>query len=154
MPPAKRECTFCQIVRHEVSSQVVFEDDACLAFMDHRPLLRGHCLLVPRTHYETLIDLPAAEIAPLFANVQLLARALEIALKSDGSFVAINNRISQSVPHLHVHVVPRWKKDGLFSKSFIWRRQPYADDNEIIEVRDTIRAAIGRHWKMTEAESS
>jgi histidine triad (HIT) family protein len=99
-------CTFCKVIRGETTGYTVFEDDVSLAFLDHRPLLHGHCLLVPKAHYETLGDLPAALIAPFFTAVQLLARAVERGMEADGSFVAINNRISQSVPHVHVHVVP------------------------------------------------
>jgi histidine triad (HIT) family protein len=136
------DCTFCKIVRGETTSDMVFEDDVSLAFLDHRPLLRGHCLLVPKAHYETLGDLPAALIAPFFTAVQLLARAVERGLEADGSFVAINNRISQSVPHLHVHVVPRWKKDGLFARGFIWKRQPYENQESIVMVQRAIQSAV------------
>jgi histidine triad (HIT) family protein len=135
-------CTFCKIVRGEATSYMVFEDDVSLAFLDHRPLLRGHCLLVPKTHYETLGDLPAVLIAPFFAAVQLVARAVERGMEADGSFIAINNRISQSVPHLHAHVVPRWKKDGLFAKGFIWKRQPYANSEAIATVQHAVRSAV------------
>jgi len=135
-------CTFCKIVRGEATSYMVFEDDISLAFLDHRPLLRGHCLLVPKAHYETLGDLPAVLIAPFFAAVQLVARAVERGMEADGSFIAINNRISQSVPHLHAHVVPRWKKDGLFARGFIWKRQPYEDHESIATVQHQIRSAV------------
>lgn len=100
----------------------------------------GHCLLIPRAHHETLGDLPAAMLAPFFGSVQLLARAVEAAMAAEGTFVAINNRVSQSVPHLHAHVVPRRKGDGL--KGFFWPRQPYKDDNELRAVQAAIRDAI------------
>src|SRR5262245_53350074 len=133
-------CIFCRIVGGEIASYTVFEDDLTLAFLDHRPLFPGHCLLVPRTHYETLLDLPTALFTPLMATAQLLARSVERGLEAHGSFVAINNRISQSVPHVHIHVVPRRRKDGL--KGFFWPRQPYKDDASILSVQQTLRAAI------------
>jgi histidine triad (HIT) family protein len=123
-----------------VQSYVVFEDDVSLAFLDTRPLFPGHCLLIPKEHYETLIDLPALLVAPLFQNAQLLARAIEKGLKAEGTFVAINNRVSQSVPHLHIHVVPRHKKDGL--KGFFWPRQSYKDEAAIRAIQSTLRATI------------
>jgi histidine triad (HIT) family protein len=135
-------CAFCRIVSGESSNGMVFNDECSLAFLDHRPLLRGHCLLVPKRHVETFHDLPADLIGPLFANAQLLARAVERGLRADGSFVAINTRVSQSVPHLHIHIVPRWKKDGLFSKILLWRRRPYGSDLELAEVREAIRTAV------------
>ena len=107
------DCPFCKIVRSETQSYNIFEDDNTLAFLDKRPVFPGHCLLIPKSHYETLIDLPASLVAPLFQNAQLLARAMEQGLQAEGTFVAINNRISQSVPHVHIHIVPRHKKDGL-----------------------------------------
>ena len=137
-----KACIFCRIIGGEIPGHTVFEDDVTLAFLDHRPLFPGHCLLVPKTHYETLLDLPAALFTPMMANAQLLARALECGLQAHGSFVAINNRISQSVPHLHVHVVPRRRKDGL--KGFFWPRHPYADDASIRTVQQTLRAAIAQ----------
>ena len=120
----------------------MFEDDVSLAFLDRRPVFPGHCLLVPKEHYETLDDLPGSLVGPLFANVQLLSRAVELGLNADGTFIAINNRISQSVPHLHVHVVPRRRWDGL--RGFFWPRQTYRDDDHIREVQEAIREAIGR----------
>src|SRR5213075_2796224 len=96
------------------------------------PLFPGHCLLIPRTHYETLSDLPPAQIEPLFSAAQRLARAVETGMRADGSFVAINNRVSQSVPHLHIHVVPRRRKDGL--RGFFWPRTRYASDGEMAAV--------------------
>ncbi len=134
------ECKFCRIIRSEVQSYVVFEDDVSLAFLDTRPLFPGHCLLIPKEHYETLIDLPALLVAPLFQNAQLLVRAIEKGLKAEGTFVAINNRVSQSVPHLHIHVVPRHKKDGL--KGFFWPRQSYKDEAAILAIQSTLQATI------------
>ena len=133
-------CLFCGIIGGETDASIVFEDDISIAFLDHRPLFPGHCLLVPRNHFETLSDLPAELVGPLFRNVQLLARAVEVALEAEGSFVALNNRVSQSVPHLHVHVVPRRRKDGL--KGFFWPRNKYESETQMVEVRKLIQAAI------------
>jgi histidine triad (HIT) family protein len=135
-------CNFCSIVAGDVPASVVYSDDAVLAFLDHRPLLPGHVLVVPRTHYETLGDLPAAEVGPLFVTVQRLAVAVEKAMHADGSFVAVNIRISQSVPHLHVHVVPRRKGDGLFGRNFVWMRRPYPNDATMVETQRAIVAAL------------
>ena len=136
------DCAFCRIVGGESSERVVLNDGVSLAFLDHHPLLRGHCLLVPKQHVDTFPDLPADLIGPLFANAQLLARAVERGLQADGSFLAVNTRISQSVPHLHIHIVPRWKKDGLFSNILIWRRRPYKNEQEMATIRKAIQAAI------------
>ena len=133
-------CLFCGIVNGEVSASIVFQDDISLAFLDHRPLFPGHCLLIPKNHFETLSDLPAELVGPFFKNVQLLGRAVELALEAEGSFVALNNRISQSVPHLHVHIVPRRKKDGL--KGFFWPRNKYENEEELLNVQKSIQAAI------------
>jgi histidine triad (HIT) family protein len=133
-------CLFCGIVNGEVSASVVFKDDISIAFLDHRPLFPGHCLLIPKNHFETLNDLPPELVGPFFKNVQLLARAIELALEAEGSFVAVNNRISQSVPHLHVHIVPRRKKDGL--KGFFWPRNKYENIDELLKVQKSIQAAI------------
>ncbi len=133
-------CLFCGIVKNEQSASVVFHDDISMAFLDHRPLFPGHCLLLPKNHFETLSDLPPDLVGPFFKNVQLLARAVELAVAAEGSFVAMNNRVSQSVPHLHVHIVPRRKKDGL--KGFFWPRTKYANDGEITEVQLAIQSAI------------
>ena len=137
---ASQDCAFCKIIRSEVQSYNVFEDGISLAFLDKRPLFPGHCLLIPKSHYETLIDLPALLVAPLFQNAQLLARAMEKGLAAEGTFVALNNRISQSVPHVHIHIVPRHKKDGL--KGFFWPRQHYKDEAEILSNQSTLRSTI------------
>ncbi|MEW6379640.1 MAG: HIT family protein [bacterium] len=136
------ECTFCRIMRGEVKSFIIFEDENTLAFLDHQPLLRGHILVIPRQHYETFLDLPHHLIQPLFSQAQVLARALELGLKADGSFIAINNRVSQRVMHLHIHVVPRWKKDGLFTRGFVWRRQPYQSQSSILTTQKAIQTAL------------
>jgi histidine triad (HIT) family protein len=133
-------CKFCQIVAGEIASHVVFEDDRSIAFLDNRPLFAGHSLLVPREHYETLLDLPDDLVTVLFTNARLLARAMEAGLDAEGSFVALNNRVSQSVPHLHVHVVPRRRKDGL--RGFFWPRQKYTDEAHAGEVASTLRKTI------------
>ena len=133
-------CLFCGIVNGEVSAAIVFEDDVSIAFLDHRPLFPGHCLLIPKSHFETLSDLPERLIKPFFLNVQLLARAVETAREAEGSFVAMNNRVSQTVPHLHVHIVPRRRKDGL--KGFFWPRYPYPADEAAEAVQLSIRRAV------------
>lgn len=133
-------CVFCEIIRGEIAAHTVLDDDVAVAFLDHRPVFKGHCLLAPRAHHETLTDLPDELIEPIFLRARLLAGAVERALEADGSFVAINNRISQSVPHLHVHVVPRRRKDGL--RGFFWPRTRYASDAETSEYAERIRAAI------------
>lgn len=134
------DCLFCQVVAGDVAAHVVLDDGATVAFLDHRPLFPGHCLLVPRDHYETLGDLPEALLPPLFGAARRLARAVEAAMDAEGTFVAINNRVSQSVPHLHVHVVPRRRKDGL--RGFFWPRHRYASDEEAAEVAARLRAAL------------
>ncbi len=138
----RRACAFCRIIRGEEEASVVFEDDLSLAFLDHRPLFPGHCLLVPKAHYETLADLPAPLVGPLFQNAQLLERAIEEGLGADGTFVALNNVVSQSVPHVHIHLVPRHRKDGL--KGFFWPRQRYPDDAALRHVQETLREASAR----------
>ena len=119
---------------------VVFQDATSVAFLDHRPLFPGHTLLIPKQHYETLADLPASLLQPYFAGAQLLARAVELALQADGTFVGINNRVSQSVPHLHIHIVPRRKGDGL--RGFFWPRQKYNNEDEMRRAQEAIRAHV------------
>jgi histidine triad (HIT) family protein len=135
-------CIFCDIVAGNVPAYVVFDDPVALAFLDHRPLLPGHVLVTPKIHHETLGDLPAAEVGPYFLAVQRLAVAVEKSMHADGSFVAANIRISQSVPHLHVHVVPRRKGDGLFGKTFQWIRRPYPSETAIVETQRAIQSAL------------
>ena len=134
------DCVFCRIVRGESEAEIVFEDDVSLAFLDVRPVFHGHTLVVPREHWETLTDLPPDAVGPFFSNVQRLAGAVQAAMKGEGSFVALNNRVSQSVPHLHVHVVPRRRKDGL--RGFFWPRTKYASADEARATGDAIRAKL------------
>ena len=134
------ECLFCRIVSGELPATVVYEDDNVVAFLDHRPLFPGHTLLVPRQHVETLGELPTKLVAPYFEAAQLLSLAVESAMDAEGSFVAMNNRVSQSVPHLHVHIVPRRRKDGL--KGFFWPRTKYKSDEELQEVKRKISTAL------------
>lgn len=135
-----KPCVFCAIARGELAADVVMEAPGVVAFLDHRPLFPGHVLVVPREHVGTLGELTEALLPDLFASVQRVARAVESALPAQGSFVAINNRVSQSVPHLHVHVVPRNRKDGL--KGFFWPRTPYRDEAHRAEVAGLLRRAL------------
>jgi histidine triad (HIT) family protein len=138
--PVEPGCAFCAIVAGEAAAHVVLDDAAAVAFLDRRPLFPGHVLLVPRGHYETLTDLPADQVEGLFLRTQRLASAVETAMAAKGTFVAVNNRVSQSVPHLHVHIAPRTKGDGL--RGFFWPRTTYADEHEAAEVAAAVRAAV------------
>ena len=130
------DCVFCRIISGELPASIVYEDDDHVAFLDARPLFEGHTLLVPRAHVETLADLPHDSIAPFFTLTQHLSVAIPQAMDAAGTFVAMNNTVSQSVPHLHCHIVPRNFKDGL--RGFFWPRTKYADD----AARDAIAARI------------
>jgi len=133
-------CLFCAIAAGDVPATMVSRDDDVAAFLDARPVFKGHVLVVPRAHVPTLSDMPVAALGTLFAAVQRIARAVEAGLGADGTFVAMNNKVSQSVPHLHVHVVPRKKKDGL--RGFFWPRVSYTDDAEREDFAARIRAAL------------
>ena len=135
-------CVFCEIVAGRIGADFVLRDEAAVAFLDARPLFKGHVLVVPREHVPTLPELPAPLVGPFFAAVQRVARGVEAGLAADGTFVAMNNKVSQSVPHLHVHVVPRRRKDGL--RGFFWPREPYAGDAEREAFAARIRDAISR----------
>ena len=135
------DCLFCSIVAGETSGAVVLEDDDFVGFLDIRPVFKGHVLLVPRTHVVTLPDLPAGLRDGFLAHAQRLATAMVEGLGAQGSWVAQNNIVSQAVPHLHVHVVPRTKGDGL--KGFFWPRHPYAGDDEMADYANRLRAALG-----------
>ena len=135
------ECPFCAIASGREPAALVLNHPDEVAFLDRRPLFHGHCLLIPRGHYETLSDLPVEQTGPLFAAARRLSAAVERAMGADGSFLAVNNRVSQSVPHLHIHVVPRRRKDGL--KGFFWPRGKYRDQAEMEEVRAAIAKELG-----------
>src|SRR5688572_7797543 len=121
-------CVFCSILEKAIPAHVVLDDDVCLAFLDTKPLFVGHVLVVPRTHVETLPELDPEIVGAFFERVQMIAAAVPVALGSQGTFVAMNNKVSQSVPHLHVHVVPRTKGDGL--KGFFWPRTKYTSEEQ------------------------
>jgi histidine triad (HIT) family protein len=133
-------CKFCQIIAGEIPAHFVLETDDVVAFLDHRPLFYGHTLVLPRAHIETLLDVPSGFIGPFFLDVQRVTRAVTAAREAQGSFVAENNVVSQSVPHLHVHVVPRRRKDGL--RGFFWPRTRYESEAQMAEVAAGIRGQL------------
>jgi histidine triad (HIT) family protein len=134
------DCLFCDIVSGERPAQIVLSDDHVVGFLDARPVFKGHVLVVPRRHYATLADLPDSEVGPYFTALRLLSAVLPGALNADGTFVAANNVVSQSVPHLHFHVVPRTRGDGL--RGFFWPRRRYASEDEAAGYAGRIRAAL------------
>jgi histidine triad (HIT) family protein len=136
------ECKFDGIARGEIDARVVLEGERTVGFLDHRPVFPGHVLLIPREHVPTMLDAEPDLLCALFTDAQLLARAMEEGLGADGSFVAVNNRVSQSVPHLHVHIVPRRFKDGL--RGFFWPRHPYRDEAHAAEVQAALKAAVDK----------
>jgi histidine triad (HIT) family protein len=129
-------CLFCRIVAGQGQAQIVFQDAMALAFLDTRPLFPGHCLLIPKIHYETLLDLPRQLVSGLFLRSQVMAKAIQEVTQADGSFMAVNNRVSQSVPHLHIHVVPRRRGDGL--RGFFWPRSMYRSPEEMTEIQQAL----------------
>lgn len=133
-------CIFCDIIRGDLGAEIVLSDDHVVGFLDIRPLFPGHTLLVPREHHETLADLPTQLIQPLFSATRLLSQAVPAAMDAKGSFVAMNNKVSQSVPHLHVHIAPRNPKDGL--KGFFWPRTKYTDNDHLQATGELIRRAV------------
>lgn len=139
------DCPFCRIAAGIEPAAVVLDDGGFLAFLDHRPLFPGHCLLIPKQHVATLTDLAPRDGALLIGSAQLLCSALESSLSAEGTFVAINNRVSQSVPHLHCHVVPRRKKDGL--RGFFWPRQRYESPEQMENVRCALASEVARLQK-------
>jgi histidine triad (HIT) family protein len=134
------DCTFCAIAAGTIKAHLVLADERAVAFLDARPVFKGHVLVVPRAHYVTLADLPASLIEPYFAAVQRVSAALPAALGAQGTFVALNNVVSQSVPHLHTHVVPRTKGDGL--RGFFWPRLRYDGEDEAAQYASRIRAVV------------
>ncbi len=133
-------CAFCGVAASTLPAYVVYQDRDLIAFLDIDPLFPGHVLLSPREHYVTLLDLPKEMAEKTMLTLQLLARAVEAALHAEGSFIAINNRVSQTVPHLHIHIVPRKRRDGL--KGFFWPRHRYGDDTAKEAVRGTIEREV------------
>lgn len=136
-PP--KACPFCQIVAGAASAHIVFEDALSLAFLDNRPLFPGHCLLITKQHFATLYDLPSEMVGPLFINARMLAQTVQGAMQADGTFVAINTVVSQSVPHFHVHIVPRKRGDGL--RGFFWPRHKF-QEHEFASVQKLLTAAV------------
>ena len=134
------DCTFCDIASGKHPAHLVLANDLVAGFLDARPVFKGHVLVVPRQHLVTLADLPGELLAPYFSAVQLVSARLPDALGAQGSFVAINNIVSQSVPHLHTHVVPRTKGDGL--RGFFWPRQRYESEDEAARYASRIRTAL------------
>ncbi len=134
------DCIFCAIAAGTIPAHVVLADASVVAFLDARPVFKGHILLVPREHVRTLADLPARLIEPFFSAVRLVSAAIPAALGAQGTFVALNNVVSQSVPHLHAHVVPRTKGDGL--RGFFWPRHKYESDDEAAGYASRIRAVL------------
>jgi histidine triad (HIT) family protein len=137
-------CTFCQIAKGELSAHIVHRDEDVVVFLDRSPLIHGHVLVMPMKHVETLDDLPDDLLVPVFNAVRQTSTAVQKALRAEGSFVATNTRVSQSVPHLHVHVVPRNKGDGLFSTRLIWQRKKYENDSEMADIATKIRTAYAQ----------
>jgi histidine triad (HIT) family protein len=133
-------CAFCRIISGELAAFKIYEDEDCLGFLDERPVFPGHSLLIPKTHYETIADLPPRLIGPVFSAVSIIAQAVETGLGADGAFIGINNKVSQRVPHLHVHVIPRRFKDGL--RGFFWPRHKYAGEEEARDIQEKLAAAI------------
>ena len=135
-------CLFCAIIAGDEPASIVLETDDVVGFLDIRPVFKGHVLVLPRSHHETLVDLPAPLLEPLFAQVQRLSHAVLAGLDAHGTFVAMNNVVSQSVPHAHVHVVPRRRKDGL--RGFFWPRTRYDDAAEAETYAERVRDALKR----------
>jgi histidine triad (HIT) family protein len=132
-------CLFCEIVAGEVDAEVVLDEEHVVGFLDSRPVFKGHTLLVTREHVDTLLQLPQSLVVPLFTTAQRVAAVMSSALGAQGTFVAMNNVVSQSVPHLHVHVVPRTKGDGL--RGFFWPRTTYGE-GEAAEYGNRLRSAL------------
>lgn len=138
----EKYCPFCKIVRKEAKAHIVFENEQLIAFLDTKPLFTGHCLVIPKKHVENFHKLKPELIPEIFQFVQILSKAIEHSMKSDGTFIAINNKVSQSVPHLHIHISPRKFKDGL--KGFFWPRNPYESNDQMLLVKDEIIKSLNK----------
>lgn len=134
-------CIFCEIIDHQLPAAIVYEDDTLCAFLDKRPLFLGHTLLVPKQHYETIFDLPAELNEILFRQLKTLSHVVKTAMDAQGVFVAMNNIVSQSVPHAHFHVVPRNKGDGL--RGFFWPRTHY-EPGQMSQVAQKLKTCIDK----------
>ncbi len=135
-------CLFCEIASGTLPGHIVLDDDVAFAFLDTHPLFHGHTLVIPKAHVVTIAELPVASVGPYFERVQRIARAMPAALGAQGTFVAMNNIVSQSVAHLHTHVVPRTKGDRL--KGFFWPRKKYADDAQMAGIASMLREAVAK----------
>jgi histidine triad (HIT) family protein len=134
------ECTFCKIVSGELPARIVFSDDVSMAFLDQRPIFPGHCLLIPKVHVETIEDIQPDLAGPFFYNAKRLAIAVRKGVGAQGTFMGINNIVSQSVPHLHMHIVPRRPKDGL--RGFFWPRQKYESEEQAVRIQEAIKQEL------------
>ncbi len=134
------DCIICNIINEKEKSFIVLNESNCIAFLDKHPLFKGHCLLTPRNHFRTYYDLPENQLFDFFKSGQRIAKAIELAFQAEGTFIAINNKVSQSIPHLHMHIVPRKKGDGL--KGFFWPRAKYLNEAEILETQRRIQDHI------------
>lgn len=132
-----KDCIIDLIVEQKEPASIIYEDHSFIAFLDIHPVFIGHTLIAPKEHYPTLYDLPKNLIAPMFSLAQTVGKAVELAMEASGSFIAMNNTISQSIPHLHIHIVPRNKNDGL--KGFFWPRTQYSSINHMHEVKNKIK---------------
>jgi histidine triad (HIT) family protein len=149
MPQSRAtDCIFCKIAAGDLAAQIVYTDRNLIAFLDRHPLFPGHVLLCPREHCSTLLELPPELAATTMTTLQLITRAVETAVDAEGTFIAINNRVSQTVPHLHIHIVPRRRRDGL--RGFFWPRQSYRDE----AAKEAIRDAIEREVRKLAAEQA
>lgn len=137
---SNKKCVICDIINNAQKGYIVFENDAFIAFLDHHPLFYGHCLLSPKQHVEDIYGIGNDLTSELLLRIQKIGKAVQTACQSQGTFIAINNTVSQSIPHLHIHIVPRNKGDGL--KGFFWPRTKYQNEAQLIEVRDKIKASL------------
>ena len=133
-------CVFCRIVRGEVKAYRVYEDEQTLVFLDSGPIFEGHCLICPKEHIDNIHDLPVELMEPLLKTAKVIGAAVEKGLGAEGSFMALNNNVSQSVPHFHLHVIPRRKGDGM--KGFFWPRRPYRDEAHMLAIQEALQQAI------------
>jgi len=133
-------CVFCKIVRGDIKAYTVYEDEKTVVFLDSGPIFEGHCLICPKEHVDNIHDLPVGLMEPLLKTAKVIGAAVEQGLGAEGSFMALNNTVSQSVPHLHLHVIPRRKGDGM--KGFFWPRRPYRDESHMLAIQEALRKAI------------